>query len=50
MDTGLSYALAPSKDLSSIFVNLEVNYGVRCLKDSSLENTLNFHICDFKGK
>jgi hypothetical protein len=30
LDTGLSYALAPSKDLLSIFQNLDKNYGIKC--------------------
>lgn len=50
LDTGLSYALAPSKDLASIFLNLDQNYGIQCFADTSKENTLNFHICDLKGK
>ena len=44
IDTGLSYALAPAKDINSIVLALS-SYGVKCLFKSVKSEALNFLYC-----
>ena len=51
IDTGLSYALAPSHDLINLVNVLQTDYGIHCAPNLiSTENSLNFNICDIKEK
>lgn len=51
IDTGLSYSLAPSRDIYSLVNVLENIYGIHCAVDLvETENSLNFNICDLQDK
>ena len=51
IDTGLSYALAPSRDIFSLVSVLENQYGIHCAVNLvETENSLNFNICDLTDK
>ena len=48
IDTGLSYALAPYKDIKIIVDSFHKYYGVQCTPDNS--TNLSFMLCDLKEK
>ena len=51
IDTGLSYALAPLKDIISIANMLNNDYGIFCnVTESAIQDNLNFFDCDLKDQ